>query len=101
MKHTILARGTVYTVLRRNVKTPQPFVVAWKYDAQKGDWGQGHYFDTAADAMAWFYAHDPANCDLCEYYCPHRDKPVRLPKTLGGLGLCLRLEGGGPLYADY
>lgn len=36
-KYAILAQGTVYTVLRRNVKTPQPFVVAWKYDAQKGD----------------------------------------------------------------
>lgn len=99
-KHTILARGTVYTVLRRNEKAPQPYVVAWHYNEKRGDWEQGHYFDTAAAALAWFHTHDPANCTLCEYTCPHRDTMRRLPAELGGLGLCLRLEGGG-MYADY
>ena len=51
-KLTVLARKNEYTLIYRHT-IYEPFVVAWKYDAERQDWCQGNYFESVVDAKSW------------------------------------------------
>ena len=37
------------------LNSPQPFVVAYKFNRQTSDWSQGHYFHNLKSAMDFLY----------------------------------------------
>lgn len=41
--------GTKVALLERRTKF-EPYIVAWNYDINDGTWGQGHYFESSAQA---------------------------------------------------
>lgn len=45
--------GETVALIDRNIKYCS-YVVAWCYDKNDGTWGQGHYFDDKAAAVAYF-----------------------------------------------
>ena len=42
-----------YTLLKRE-SSYEPYVVAWKFDKERGDWCQGHYFHDKFSAECFF-----------------------------------------------
>ena len=55
-KYDIIKRGAYadYVVINRHTSF-QPFVACWAFDDETYSWGQGHYFDTEADALNHLY----------------------------------------------
>ena len=46
---------TTDALLLRETKAKKEYVVAWGFDFEKGDWGQGHYFHQYEDAEKFYY----------------------------------------------
>lgn len=51
---------------------------------------------TKIETQNTIYRHydNSADCRYCDQVCVHRDAYRRLPREIGGLGLCPRLKGG-------
>lgn len=45
----------VIALIDRHTKISR-FVVAWDYDDDRGEWSQGHYFETITTAVDYFNA---------------------------------------------
>lgn len=91
---TVLERGNAYTALFNEKNTLTPYIVAWHFDPDSYTWDQGHYFTDVKSARDFFEEQERqnANCKYCDKKdCPHRDAYRRLPREVGGLGLCKNL----------
>lgn len=63
MENTVNGDLTIYgfdskttdALLMRETKAKKEYVVAWNFDFEKGDWGQGHYFNQYEDAEKFYY----------------------------------------------
>lgn len=63
MENTVNGDLTIYgfdsksndALLKREKNTAEPYVVAWNFDFETGDWGQGHYFSHYEDAEKFYH----------------------------------------------
>ena len=56
-EYTLLVRVDTDT-LSISPSDPAPYIVAWRYNSEKQNWCQGHYFDDFYKALEFMYASD-------------------------------------------